>query len=800
VISRPNRVDHGARRTAGALLFVAGIGATAPLIIRAVVPRKILVSLLLGALVTCARKRDAAPRVLLIGVDGAEMEIVDRLIAAGKLPTFARLKKEGASGRLRSAEPLLSPIVWTSIATGRAPQDHGVFDFVEVTPSGEAAPITSARRKVAALWNIAGDFGKSSGFIGWYASYPAEKVKGFVVSDRVAFHQVKSAGAAKGATFPEELAQDLTKEFGAPAPDLASTKARFLADPSAPLTPDGQKRVAELSKIHATADYYRRIAPALQKRFGTDVLGVYFELVDAAGHLFMEDAPPRRKNVSDADFAAFSGTIDRIYEYQDEVLADLMKLEGDGTLTIICSDHGFKTGEKRPWTSGRADVGQAPLWHLLHGVVFLHGRGVASGAVVKDASVLDLAPTALAWLGVPLSKELSGRPVAAAFAPGALGVPKTVAAYAAPPKRTPPAEAAAGDAEAVAKLAALGYLGGAGTRIAHDADGRTANSWLNEGLALMGASEESKALNAFGRALDLEPKNVIAVVNAARIYTSRGELDRAKQLLDRAVALKPNETSVRIQLATWYLQSGRSDEAAAELATAERLDDRLPILHLLKASLAKGRERPDEALAEIARVEELSDDDRLLGNAYAMNADIVMARRDPAAASALYAKALAVKARDSTLARKLGKALSASNDLAGAEKAFQRSVADADTETDREGAYGDLSIFYQYAGREADCIATLERGTKALPKSAPLLAALGAACGRAGRLPDALAAYERSVALAPTPLALKTLAALVFELKHDRARAVSLWRRSLELEPGQRDVEAFLKRYSTPAS
>ena len=170
---------------------------------------------------------DGGPRVLLIGIDGADMRIVDRLVGEGKLPNFARLKREGAWGPLRSVEPLLSPLVWTSIATGRRPQDHGVFDFVEITPDGEPTPITSTRRLVPALWNLAGRYGRNAGFIGWYASYPAEEVRGFIVSDRVAFHQVKSDRATRGATYPEALAVELREELGEPAPDVGGHEGPF---------------------------------------------------------------------------------------------------------------------------------------------------------------------------------------------------------------------------------------------------------------------------------------------------------------------------------------------------------------------------------------------------------------------------------------------------------------------------------------------------------------------------------------------------------------------------------------------
>src|SRR6266446_4984205 len=99
-------------------------------------PATLALAALLGMTGATERTSGASdgPRVLLIGLDGADMRLVDRLVGEGKLPTFARLKREGAWGPLRSVEPLLSPLVWTSIATGRRPQDHGVFDFVEITP------------------------------------------------------------------------------------------------------------------------------------------------------------------------------------------------------------------------------------------------------------------------------------------------------------------------------------------------------------------------------------------------------------------------------------------------------------------------------------------------------------------------------------------------------------------------------------------------------------------------------------------------------------------------------------------
>jgi len=770
---------------------------------------------------------DRSPRVLLIGIDGADTRIVDRLVGEGKLPTFARLKHEGAWGLLRSVEPLLSPLVWTSIVTGRRPQDHGIFDFVEVTPEGEPTPITSTRRRVPALWNLAGSYGRSSGFIGWYASYPAEAVRGFIVSDRVAFHQVKSGRATRGATYPETLSAELRKELGEPAPDLPATKARFLANPNAPITPDGARRLEELAKIHATSELYRRMTPTLERRFSPDLLAVYFEAIDACGHLFMEDAPPRRPDVSDPDFAAFSSTVDRCYAYQDEILGELLKLAGPRTVTLVVSDHGFKEAGQRPRTSGRADTGQAPLWHLLHGVVFVHGKGVKPGPI-SGSTVLDVAPTVLALLDAPLSRELPGHPLTEAFETGALGRTRTVEKYAELPKRAPP-PATEADTEAVQKLAALGYLGGAGAgkRLPHDDEGRTAASYLNEGSARAASGDDDGALKAFGKAVRLGPDNASALVYAAHIYTERGELARAGDLLDRAVLLKPNDSAVHLQRASWGLAAGDLSRAGVELEAAARLDDRLPLYYLLKARLADASRNFDAALAALAEAERLTDAEGFLGQIYVQRAEIAaglgrvaeaeaavsqaakivpeaqlssvrgriaMARRDPAAAARFFREAIEARPKDSSLEVELGKALAAQQDATGADAAFRRGLAKATTAPDKERTFGDLATYYQFAGDEARVFQVLREGTTALPTSASLWAMLGAAHGRASRLEDAIGAYERSVAAQPTPLTCKTLALLLYEVRHDRTRAVTLWKQSLALQPGQPDVEAFLKK------
>lgn len=773
--------------------------------------------------------RAVSPRVLLIGIDGADLGIINRLIDNGKLPTFARLKREGAWGPLRSVEPLLSPIIWTSIATGRRPQDHGVFDFVEANPEGNPIPITSNRRKVPALWNIAGEFGKTSGFIGWYASFPAENVKGFEISNRLGSHQARSERAASGEAFPEGLGAELYRQFGEPKPDLAATKARFLARPDVLVSESGQKRLEELAKVYAMSEFYRKIAPYLQRKFETDLLALYFDGIDASGHLFMEDAPPRRPEVSDSDYDAFSETVDRYYQYQDEVLADLLRLEGERTVTVICSDHGFKSGALLPRTSGQMDTGVAAFWHRLFGVIFVHGHSVLPGTEIRGASVLDIAPTVAALLPVPLSRELAGHPLHEVFAAGTIpDPPRTVEKYAARPEPERKATIE-GDPEALRKLAALGYLTGAGRALAHDKEGRTAGSYANEGRARSASGDQDGALRCFARVLELDPKNIDALSSAAGILTTRGDYSRAQELLDRALALKPENVSVRLGRATVALQTGQWAAAAVELKAAAAVDNRLPFSHLLQAALDDATGKPEEALRELEEAEKLTDPGDPLVEIYTTRAriaaalgrldvaeaavnragafapestlsgvrgDVAMARHDAAAAAGYYRKAIADNPQDSQLEFRLGKALEANGNPSGADSAFRRAIAKARPGPEKERAYAELSFFYRRAGQEDRALGVLRQATEDLPQSSALWGMLGNAFARASRWDDAVGAYERSVALRPTALTCKALAALLFEKRHDRARAVALWKQSLTLKPDQPDVRNFLKRWS----
>lgn len=123
-------------------------------------------------------------KLLVIGWDAADWNCIDPLLRTGAMPNLQRLLASGVRGNLKSIEPKLSPILWTSIATGKVAEKHGILNFVEPRPDGEGIRVSqSTSRKTKAVWNILSQQQRVTNVIGWYASHPAEPINGRIVSN-----------------------------------------------------------------------------------------------------------------------------------------------------------------------------------------------------------------------------------------------------------------------------------------------------------------------------------------------------------------------------------------------------------------------------------------------------------------------------------------------------------------------------------------------------------------------------------------------------------------------------------------
>src|SRR5439155_1042792 len=189
--------------------------------------RRVLLAAGVALVATVGCRSVPAPtgdRVLLIGIDAATWDVIRPLAAAGRLPTLARLVAEGWSAPLRSMEPTISPRIWTTIATGKLPEQHGIEGFLAPAANGSQMPVTSNLRRAETLWTIASRAGRTVDVVGWYVTWPVEPVNGVMVADRFIPEELDSAlaggpgslTAEHPGVYPVALAPELERLFVRP--------------------------------------------------------------------------------------------------------------------------------------------------------------------------------------------------------------------------------------------------------------------------------------------------------------------------------------------------------------------------------------------------------------------------------------------------------------------------------------------------------------------------------------------------------------------------------------------------------
>ena len=270
-----------------------------------------LAVMLLVVVVVVTRSHDERPRVLVIAVDGADWDVLEPLLEAGRMPHLARLREGGTSGPLRTLDDIaLSPVIWTSVVTGKPPREHGITWFLVDTPEGKRVPVRSHNRKVKALWNILAEQGKAPGVVGWWASAPAEDVgAGVIASDALGYHGFGRGGEGlpdAQKVHPSDLHEDLSL-LVPPVAQIDYSFARRFFDLSADefyaqaFTGSGGRRVDVESPIQLFQEYasttlgYTAISQHLLERFDLDLFLVYYESTDSLSHLFMKYAPPKQE-------------------------------------------------------------------------------------------------------------------------------------------------------------------------------------------------------------------------------------------------------------------------------------------------------------------------------------------------------------------------------------------------------------------------------------------------------------------------------------------------------------------------
>ncbi|NOT31138.1 MAG: hypothetical protein HOP15_11880, partial [Planctomycetes bacterium] len=274
--------------------------------------RNALFAALLAGLAACGQREDApplapipaAPRLLVIGWDGASFRAIDALLAAGKLPHLAGLIARGSRAPLCSTVVPISSAAWTTATTGKGPGESGVFGFHEPVANSYALTLVSARsNRAAPLWRLLTGRGIPSLVFGVPLTYPPEPLLGTMVCGMLAPRDATY-------TWPPELAQALRTRG-------------FLPD----LDPWLEEREPSWAEAEAQLDLREQI---LGERLALDewrLAWIVFKELDVLSHFSYG-----------LDFAAH---VEPIYRRLDALLGRLLALVGADTNVIVLSDHGF---------------------------------------------------------------------------------------------------------------------------------------------------------------------------------------------------------------------------------------------------------------------------------------------------------------------------------------------------------------------------------------------------------------------------------------------------------------------------
>ena len=271
------------------------------------------------------------PRVVLLCLDGASLDVISPAVAAGRLPNFGRMLDAGASMHLATTRPTQPEPVWASIMTGMWPSRHGVRGSSRYRPfNGDAElevlpdyvfsqalvrvgllveePYSSASLATLPLWRIAAGYGVRTGLIGLPLTHPATGASGFIISDR--FHRRADRVVTldgEPAVSPSRL-DDVAR--GVLAEEQPDRELRVRLD-LLPWTGESGSTV-EADRLH------HRLAQQLAAVEDVQLLAVRYAGLDAVGHYYLRYARPEAfGDVTEDERRRFGRVLDDYYAYVD---------------------------------------------------------------------------------------------------------------------------------------------------------------------------------------------------------------------------------------------------------------------------------------------------------------------------------------------------------------------------------------------------------------------------------------------------------------------------------------------------
>src|ERR1700693_510786 len=361
------------------------------------------------------------PRVVVVGVNGMELDVICPLLLKGDLPNLAKVIKNGAYGKLRTVNAPNCPRVYSTMFTSTQPEEHGVTGFL-------VGGITANTHmlKQEPIWSVVSKKGVSVGMANVPATFPVMPVNGYMISgmltrgknceDGVLCAPKLSEVEGGDAVYPAAMKAELLKKVG-----------YFYIDcermPSAEQLNGRETEVIDawLKKVQLIRDQQTLLFDYLLANHPADFTWLVQSCEDRTGHWLYPIAPynvgynPKLNGVR-AD--AFPNQ----YIAFDKVLGTILKHVDDNTYVFIVSDHGIKPLREFEETNPHAHMDHEKTTPVIAkhdfadgddvpGSVFVMGPGIKHDLRLMGlgASVYDVAPTLLHIYGLEQPKQMRGR-------------------------------------------------------------------------------------------------------------------------------------------------------------------------------------------------------------------------------------------------------------------------------------------------------------------------------------------------------------------------------------------------------
>ncbi len=279
--------------------------------------------------------------VLVLGLDGATLDVVRPLAAAGRLPNLAQWMEQGRPAPLPSTVPAMTFPAWSSFLTGLDPGEHGLFDFTQKIPGRYGIRFTNASdRHGASLYRRVSEAGGAVLALGMPATFPPEPVRGLLVCG---FDAPVSAGSDAGSSSDPALYRELAQRVGPwMRPDLDESAER--EDEHA------HERVVDLlvERVRRKTDFALEALAALRARGEAPALvNLVYSESDTVAHHFWRDHDPHSPRHDPRAGARRRGAIAEVYEALDAACGELREAVGSEASCFVVSDHGSGGASRR---------------------------------------------------------------------------------------------------------------------------------------------------------------------------------------------------------------------------------------------------------------------------------------------------------------------------------------------------------------------------------------------------------------------------------------------------------------------